>query len=110
MSADSIFQKMGEIMKTDENLDGEEGVFQFKIGNGSNWTVDLAKKSVEKGVDINAGATFTMTDEVFTNLMTGKLDPMAAFMNQSLQFDGDMGLAMKLQTLTGSLQDHMSKL
>jgi putative sterol carrier protein len=40
--------------------------------------------------------TLTADSTDFTNLITGELDPMAAFMQGKLKLQGDLNLAMKL--------------
>jgi putative sterol carrier protein len=40
-----------------------------------------------------------MADTDFVDLATGKLDGTAAFMSGKLKIKGDMGLAMKLQSI-----------
>lgn len=81
------------------------GVFEFDLGaNGKrqSWTVDLKSStpSVKEGKQGTPNVTLTMNDEDFVALMTGKLNPQNAFMNGKLKIKGDMGLAMKLETLT----------
>ena len=41
----------------------------------------------------------SLTSEDFEAINSGELDGMQAFMLGRIQVDGDMGLAMKLQTL-----------
>lgn len=51
--------------------------------------------------DVDAACTITTTSDVFAQLQSGDLNPMAAVMGGKVKIAGDMGLAMKLQTLLG---------
>jgi len=49
--------------------------------------------------DKDADATVKVSLEDFSNLLTGDLNPMTAFMSGKIKVDGDMSVAMKLQKL-----------
>ena len=51
--------------------------------------------------DAEAACTITTTADVFSQLQSGDLNPMAAVMGGKVKIAGDMGLAMKLQSLLG---------
>lgn len=51
--------------------------------------------------DKDADCTVNVSKEDFDAMLSGDLNPMAAFMGGKLQIDGDMGVAMKLGTLFG---------
>lgn len=51
--------------------------------------------------DGEASCTITTTSDTFAQLQSGDLNPMAAVMGGKVKIAGDMGLAMKLQTLLG---------
>lgn len=48
-----------------------------------------------------ADCTVTVSQDDFMALVSGKLNPMSAVMSGKVKIDGDMGVAMKLQTLFG---------
>jgi putative sterol carrier protein len=76
------------------NLTGEGGgTFHAVFDNGS---VDVGEGTVE-----NPGCTVTMSAPDFLLMVQGKLNPMAAFMGGKLKIQGDMGLAMRLQSIIG---------
>jgi len=54
---------------------------------------------IGEGPVANPGCTVTMSTSDFMAMVSGKLNPTAAFMSGKLKLKGDMGLAMKLQTL-----------
>jgi len=49
--------------------------------------------------DKEADCTISTTMEVMDKLRSGDLNPMMAVMGGKIKIDGDMGLAMKLQSL-----------
>ena len=49
--------------------------------------------------DKAADCTLKMTFADFSDLIGGKLDGMTAFMTGKLKIEGDMGVAMKLQSI-----------
>jgi putative sterol carrier protein len=51
--------------------------------------------------DKDADCTITMATEDFQGMMSGDLNPMMAFMSGKIKIDGDMGVAMQLQSLFG---------
>ncbi len=51
--------------------------------------------------DKEADCTVKITEENFKALVSGDLNPMMAFMSGKIKIDGDMGVAMKLQSLLG---------
>ena len=51
--------------------------------------------------DDSADCTVKVTMADFQALVNGRLNPMSAFMSGKIQVDGDMGVAMKLQSLFG---------
>jgi len=49
--------------------------------------------------DKEAECTVSITQEDLMALVSGNLNPMMAFMSGKIKIDGDMGVAMKLQSL-----------
>lgn len=49
--------------------------------------------------DEEAEVTMTADPDVFQEILSGELNPTAAFMGGKLSIDGDMGVAMKLASL-----------
>ncbi|MDO8462589.1 MAG: SCP2 sterol-binding domain-containing protein [Deltaproteobacteria bacterium] len=86
-----------------EKLAGINSVYEFNItGNsGGIWTIDLTTPggNVSTGSSGKANCTVTMSDENFISLVTGKLNPQMAFMSGKLKVAGNMGLALKLQSI-----------
>jgi len=86
-----------------QKVAGMSGIFQFDLSgeNGGVWHVTLADGDghVAEGAAENPGVTISMAADDFVALTEGKLDGTMAFMSGKLKVKGDMGLAMKLQTL-----------
>lgn len=85
------------------------GVYQFNITTSKGedkWTVDLknAPGSVKQGPAPKPDVTITIKEADFVDLMTGKIDGQAAFMQGKLKIGGNMSFAMKLGQLTKGLK------
>ena len=62
-------------------------------GTGDNNTVSSEDKEAACTVDISL--------DDFESMLSGSLNPMAAFMSGKMKVSGDMGVAMKLQNMVG---------
>ena len=101
--ADQINALETNLRENPQKVAGMNGVFQFDLSgeNGGVWHVKLADGdgSVAAGPAENPGVTISMAADDFVALTEGELDGTMAFMSGKLKVKGDMGLAMKLQTL-----------
>ena len=73
--------------------DGFDGTVKFVIEDEGAVMVD--EDGVRAG-DEEAECTLTASSETFQGIMSGDVNPTAAFMTGKLKLDGDMGMAMKL--------------
>jgi len=85
------------------------GVYAFNVTDAtpSEWYLDLKNGNGDLGsgkFNGQVNCTLTMKSDVFNSMVTGKLKPTSAFMSGKLKIKGDMGLAMKLEKLMGSLK------
>jgi putative sterol carrier protein len=80
--------KLGGTLKFDLGGDGS----LFIDGTGSDNVVTVNKNDP-------ANCTISMEASDFEDLIHGRLQPTAAFMQGKMKVDGDMGLAMKLGQL-----------
>ena len=90
------------IAKLQEKLGGADlgGRVKFVVEGTGALLVDGTQTppSIEKD-EANASdadVTITADMDVMTDMLSGNLDPTAAYMGGQLKIDGDMGLAMKM--------------
>lgn len=72
-------------------LDGEGGGEWYSI-------IAAGSCSVTEGRTSDAKLTITMQAQDYVDLITGKLEPMKAFMTGKIQLKGDFGLATRLSS------------
>ncbi|EGC33352.1 hypothetical protein DICPUDRAFT_48962 [Dictyostelium purpureum] len=82
------------------------GVYLFNVKNGSkvqSWVLDLKNGSGSISVGSESkgkpNVTIAVSDDDFTQIMTGKLNAQSAFMKGKLKIQGNMGLATKLGSI-----------
>jgi putative sterol carrier protein len=78
-------------------------VYQFDLSgdDGGQYHIVLkdGKGEAGAGAPESPNITITMAANDFVDLSTGKLDGTMAFMSGKIKIKGDMGLAMKLQSV-----------
>ncbi len=75
--------------------------FDLSGNNAGKWFIKIADgqaTSGQGGVE-NPNLTFLADSGDFVKIFTNQLDPTAAFMSGKLKIKGDMGLAMRMQTM-----------
>ncbi|MCZ6506872.1 MAG: SCP2 sterol-binding domain-containing protein [Acidobacteria bacterium] len=86
-----------------EAASGLDCVIQYDLtgddGGNHYTTIKDGTATVSEGSHDSPTMTLTMEAADFVALSHGELDGMAAFMGGKLKIAGDMGLAMKMQTL-----------
>jgi putative sterol carrier protein len=82
---------------------GLDCVIQYDLtGDGGGQyhsTIKDGAATVTAGSHPSPSMTLIMGAQDFVDMTSGKLDGMSAFMSGKLRISGDMGLAMKLQSL-----------
>lgn len=98
-------------MKKQLEQDGEKyvkkvnGIIGFRVtgpkGKQVLWIVDAknGSGSLELNSSKKPDCTISMKDDDLVDLMLGKLNPNTAFFGGKLKIAGNMGLAMKIQTI-----------
>ena len=98
MSHEKVFEQFKERA---ENASPLGGTIKFLVdenpifinGNGEQNTISMD--------DLEADCTIVVSKEVLEKLRDGELNPMMAVMGGQIKITGDMGLAMKVQSLMG---------
>lgn len=78
-------------------------VFDLSGDDGGQWTVQIAdgKCDILNNAADNPTATVKMAAEDYTDMVSGKLNPMMAFMSGKIKVDGDLNSVMKVQQIFG---------
>jgi putative sterol carrier protein len=103
-SPSEFFTAKAEQIKSGASaLDGFNALYQFNLSgdDGGTWIIELTadRRDVRQGEDENAQCVINMTSTDFMAMVGGSLNPQMAFMTGKLKVKGDMGLALKLQTI-----------
>ena len=95
-----------DAMPTQINADAAKGmnsVIQFNLTGDGGGTYHVVIKdgtcTVGEGAHASPNMTMTMAAQDYVDMNTGKLNGQMAFMSGKLKIAGDMGLAMKMQSL-----------
>ncbi len=84
-------------------IKGMNVTYQFVItgDDGGEWAVSVADEqiSVTQGKAEKANITLTISASDFLDLVAGKLNGQTAFLTGKLKIQGDMTLALKLQSV-----------
>jgi putative sterol carrier protein len=93
-------------MPANINADAAKGmnsVIQFNLSGdgGGNYYVEIKEgtATAQEGTHASPNMTMTLAASDYVDLIMGKLNGQMAFMSGKLKIAGDMGLAMKMQTL-----------
>ena len=84
-----------------EEADGLQVTFQFCIADDEDFyiTIDDANCTANLGNHEDPEITMSMDSETLTEIVSGELDGMAAFMGGRLQAEGDVMLGTRLSQL-----------
>jgi putative sterol carrier protein len=86
-----------------EKAGSTNATIQFDLTgeHAGKWFVKIAdgKATSGAGEAENPNLTLIADSRDYVKIFTGHLDPTAAFMSGKLKIKGDMGLAMKMQTM-----------
>jgi putative sterol carrier protein len=97
-----IFSQMPNQINADA-AKGMNSVIQFNLSGegGGNYYVEIkdGTAKVSEGTHASPNMTMTLAASDYVDLIGGKLNGQMAFMSGKLKIAGDMGLAMKMQTL-----------
>jgi putative sterol carrier protein len=101
-SSKQVFEQMPAHLNKDA-AKGLNAVFQFDLSGdgGGKWAVLVNNDQcqIQEGAHPSPNVTISMSAKDHLDLATGKLNGQMAFMTGKLRIQGDMGLALKLQSL-----------
>jgi len=102
MTPEEIFKEMPANLNADA-AKGMNATIQFNLSgdNGGQWYVAIkdGKAETSKGTAASPNMTLSMSSSDYVDMIMGKLNGQMAFMSGKLKISGDMGLAMKMQSL-----------
>ncbi|MEA2625751.1 MAG: hypothetical protein QOD06_1796 [Candidatus Binatota bacterium] len=102
VTVQDIFKEMPNRFNKDA-AKGMNSVIQFNLSgdDGGQYHAIIKDGTIEvnEGTHASPNMTLTMTGKDYVDMSTGKLNGQMAFMQGKLKIAGDMGLAMKMQTL-----------
>ena len=82
---------------------GLNAIYQFDLSGdgGGKWQVQIGNDlcEVKEGSHPSPNITISMTAQDYLDMLGGKLNGQMAFMTGKLRIAGDMGLALRLQSL-----------
>jgi len=97
MSAREFFETLESRVDASKTT-GMNNSYLFDIEGAGRWKVDVrdgALSVTEGGSD--ADVTIAASEETFTRIASGELNPTTAYMSGKIKVKGDMGAALKLQ-------------
>lgn len=101
-SCKQAFEMMPSRFKK-EAAKGLNAVYQFDLAGegGGKWHVIINNEQceVKEGADASPNITISMSAQDYLDMVTGKLNGQVAFMSGKLRISGDMGLALRMQSL-----------
>ena len=98
MSHEKVFE---QFKKRADNASPLGGTLKFMVDGNAIYLDGNGEQNAVSMDDLEADCTITVSTEVLEKLRDGALNPMMAVMGGQIKIDGDMGLAMKVQSLMG---------
>jgi len=98
MSAETI---LNAIRERASNSSPFGNTLKFDLGGKQIFLDGTGAENQVSEADKDADCTISVSEEDFSSILQGDLNPMNAFMSGKIKVKGDMGVAMKLQSLLG---------
>ena len=93
-----LSQTTAMVVEKAANADALGGSIKFAFNGGEGCVLIDAENNVSTD-DADADCTINIDKDVFDAILTGDENPIGAFMGGKMNVEGDMSLAMKLQSL-----------
>jgi putative sterol carrier protein len=103
-TAAELIDRIGQKIAGQDDLRTSVGaIYKFVLegAGGGTYLLDLKESLKVTAGDGAAGCTVRMSAADFVDLFEGRANGQALFFSGRLKVEGDMGLALKLQQLTG---------
>jgi len=103
-----VFEMIDAALKYNPKAtEGKEGIYQFELSGDDGGTfqiiIDGDGPRAVQGTEKEAQVTLMMEADHFKDMVAKELNPTVAFMSGKLKIRGNMGLALKLQTLLNAV-------
>ncbi len=99
ISIQELMNRMPKAFLPDQ-AEGVDAVIQYHLtgAEGGDWVITIRDKkcTVAPGTTENPTMTLTADSQVYKDIVLGKIDPMAAFMQQKVKLSGNLNLALGL--------------
>jgi acyl-CoA dehydrogenase len=105
----TLITKNGKIMSFQSTLDAIKeraekastfgNTLKFDFGDKQVFLDGTGDSNTVSTEDKDADCTIKIEQSDFESILRGDMDPMSAFMSGKIKVEGDMGVAMKLQSL-----------
>jgi len=82
-----------------ENVDSIDGTLKFVVDDNAIFIDGTGESNAISAEDKEADCTISVSSDVLKQLRDGEVNPMMAVMSGKIKISGDMGLAMKVQSL-----------
>jgi len=107
-NAVEVFEMIDAALKVNpEVTKGKEGIYQFELSgeDGGQFQIIIDENGGRAlaGTEKEPHVTLMIDSDNFKDMVAKKLNPTVAFMSGKLKIKGNMGLALKLQTLLNSV-------
>lgn len=101
-SCKEVFERMPTVFSKEASK-GLDAVFQFDLSGdgGGKWYVTVKNQTcdVKEGTNPSPNVTISMAAQDYLDMTTGKANPQMLFMSGKLRIAGDLGLAMRMQSV-----------
>src|SRR5699024_10545992 len=106
-NAVEVFEMIDAALKYDPSATkGKEGVYEFHLKGDDGGTCQMSSDEegpgAIEGTEKDPQCTLEMNTDDFRSLVAGTQNPTTAFMGGKRKVKGNMGLALKLQTVLNS--------